>query len=190
MGPRSLIIVAASMLSASSAMADLQLVPRSVDYTLDGVKLTQVAFSDGGSKSITYAPPSGWEYSGSATKLTLHPPNKPQAEGTISRTTGAEGATLDEETTKKLTDQIVASVPQGSTNVSVVSQEKNPLMIERKETFLVVVAYTFYGAHYKRSVMFLNRGKEQLRFEFVSLERDFDDLQRAFIGSQYSWQNL
>jgi hypothetical protein len=63
-------------------------------------------------------------------------------------------------------------------------------MIERKETYLVVIAYKFYGGNYRRSVMFLNRGKEQFRFEFVSLERDFPELQRAFLGSQYSWQNL
>ena len=87
---------------------------------------------------------------------------------------------------KKLTDEIVASAPPGRTDVTVVSQEKNPLMIERKETYLVVIAYKFYGGNYKRSVMFLNRGKEQLRFEFVSLERDFPELERAFLEAANS----
>ena len=190
MGTRALVFLVSLTLLASPAVADLQLVPRSVDYVLDGIKLSQLAFSDGSGKEVTYAPPTGWECSGSATKLTLHPANKPQAEGTISRRPIAEPAAFDEATMKKLTDEIVASAPPGSTDVTVVSQEKNPLMIERKETYLVVIAYKFYGGNYKRSVMFLNRGKEQLRFEFVSLERDFPELERAFLGSQYSWQNL
>jgi hypothetical protein len=190
MGTRTLVLVTSLVLLTSTLAADLHLTPRSVDYTLDGVKLTMVAFSDGSGKSVTYSPPSGWEYSGSLAKLTLRPPNKPQAEGTISTVSVQEAKAFDDETTKKLVDSVLASVPQGSTDITLLSQEKNPLMIERKETFLVVIGYTFYGAHYRRSVMFLNRGKEQMRFEFVSLERDFAELQRAFIGSQYSWQNL
>ena len=111
MGTRALIFFASSTLLVCPAVADLQLVPRPVDYVLDGVKLTQLAFSDGTGKEVTYAPPTGWECSGSATKLTLHPSNKPQAEGTISRRPMAEPAAFDEAAMKKLTDEIVASVP-------------------------------------------------------------------------------
>ncbi len=181
---------AAGLLLAASARADLQLTPRLVDYELDGVKFKQLVFSDGSGKDITYSPPTGWEYSGSATKLSLRPPKKPQAEATVTKVTLSRPGVFDDESIKKITDEALASVPSSSTNVTLVSQEKNPLMIEKKETFLVTIAYSFYGENYKRSIMFLNRSKEQLRFELVSREADFKDLQKAFLGSQFTWQNL
>jgi len=174
----------------ASARADLQLIPKIAESWVDGAKIKFLAFSDGGGKDITYGPPAGWEYSGSATSFTLHPPGKPQAEGTIVRINLSQPAVFDDETMKKLTAEVLASVPGRSTNVTLVSQEKNPVLIERKETFLVIVAYTFYGENYQRSMMFLNRGNEQVRFQFVSRTADFKALQAAFRGSHFTWRNL
>jgi hypothetical protein len=36
----------------------------------------------------------------------------------------------------------------------------------------------------------MNREKEQIRFQLVCPEADFKELHKAFLGSQYSWQNL
>jgi hypothetical protein len=190
MGTRSLVLIGTILLLVASARGELQLTPKLSEYELDGIKCKQLVFSDGNGKDITYAPPTGWEYSGSAAKFTLHPPNKRQAEGTISKVSLSQPTTFDEETMKKLTEEALAAVPKGSTNVTILSREKNPLLIERKETFLVTISYTFYGENYQRSIMFLNRGNEQVRFQFVSRAGDFKDLQRAFLGSQFSWQNL
>jgi hypothetical protein len=187
---RSLVLTFISLILVAAARADLQLTPRSSQYELDGVKFKQLAFSDGGVKEITYAPPRGWDYSGSDNQLTLHPPNKSQAEATISKVSLAQPASFDDKTVKKLADEAIASVPHGSTNVQLISQEKDPLMIERKETFLVILAYTLYGENYSRSILFLNRGKEQIRFHLACRQTDFKELQKAFLGSQYSWQNL
>ena len=189
MDPRALILIAASALILTPAMAELQLTPKTSAYELDGVKFKQLSFPSEKGKEVTYAPPAGWDYSGSATKLTLRP-GKPQAEATISKISVPKEAVFDEPGMKKLADEVVLWVPQGSTNVTLVSQEKNPLFINRRETFLVTISYSFFGANYKRSVLFLNREKEQVRFDIVSLEKDYADLQKSFLGSQYSWQNL
>ena len=187
---RSLIHAVIAALLIASARADLQLTPSVVQYELDGVKLKQLAFSDG-AKQVTYQAPRGWEYSGSATQLTLRPPNKPpQAEATITRIPLPQPGSFDDESLKKLVTEAVASVPKGSENVTVVSQEKNPLLINRKETFLITLAYDFYGASYSRSILFLNRGNEQIRFQLTCPQADFKELQKAFLGSQYSWRNL
>jgi len=186
---RSLIHAVIAALLISSARAELQLTPSVVQYELDGVKLKQLAFSDG-AKQVTYQAPRGWEYSGSATQLTLRPPNKPQAEATITRIPLAKPGSFDDESLKKLVTEAVASVPKDSENVTVVSQEKNPLLMNRKETFLITLAYDFYGATYSRSILFLNRGKEQIQFQLTCREADFKELQKAFLGSQYSWRNL
>ena len=97
---------------------------------------------------------------------------------------------FDEESLKKLVSDSVALLPTGSENISVVSQEKNRVMIERKETFLITLSYTFYGQKYGRSILFLNRGNEQIRSQLTCHEADFGELHRLFFRSQFTWQNL
>jgi hypothetical protein len=178
-----------SWLLIASAHAELDLTPKVSKYELDGVKFKQLAFSDGGN-TVTYAPPRGWDYSGGATQLTLRPPGKSQAEAKITKVALSQPASFDEETVKKLVEEAIAFVPRGSTDIQLVSQEKNPLMIERKETFLATLTYNFYGGTYNRSILFLNRGTEQIQFQLTCRQADFKELQKAFLGSQYSWQNL
>jgi hypothetical protein len=187
---RSLTLALGGAFFLVSAQAELQLTPKIFPYEADGVKIQLLAFSDGGGKEITYSPPRGWEYSGSATKFTLRPPGKPQAEGTIVRISLNHPVVFDDETTKKLAAEALTSAPGGSTKVTLVSQEKNPFLIAQKETLLVVISYNFYGQDYQRSTMFLNRGNEQLRFQFVSRAADFKNLQMAFQASQLTWRNL
>jgi len=186
---RPLILVLVGSLLIASARAGFDLTPKLSEYELDGAKFKQLAFSDG-SEIVTYAPPRGWDYSGSPAQLILHPPSKSQAEAKITKVALLQPATFDEETIKKLVQEVMASVPNGSTEIQLVSQEKNPLIIERKETFLVVLSYNFYSGAYSRSILFLNRGNEQIRFQLTSRQADFKELQKAFLGSQYSWQNL
>jgi hypothetical protein len=186
---RSLAAAVTSLVVIVAAQAELQLTPSIAEYELDGVKLKELAFPDGDRK-VLYQQPHGWEYSGSAMQLTLHPPNKAQAEATITRIPLSEPGQFDDDTLKKLVAEAVALVPKGSSNVTVESQEKNPLRINDKETFLVVLSYNLSGQAYSRSILFLNRGKEQIRCELVCRAADFKDLQKAFLGSQYSWQNL
>ena len=187
---RSLTLVLAGAFFIVSAQAQLQLTPKISQHEADGVKTELLAFSDGGAKAITYSPPRKWEYSGSPTKFTLRPPGKPQAEGTIVRISLDQPAVFDDQTMKKLAAEVLGSAPGGSTNVTLVSQEKNALLIAQRETFLVIISYDFYGQNYQRSTMFLNRGNEQVRFQFVSRAADFKNLQMAFQASQLTWRNL
>ena len=186
---RPLILALVGCLLVTSARANFDLTPKFSEYELDGVTFKQLEFSDG-SKIATYAPPRGWNYSGSAAQLILHPPTKSQAEAKITKVALLQPASFDEETIKKLVQEVMASVPNGSTEIQLVSQEKNPLIIERKETFLVVFSYNFHDGAYSRSILFLNRGNEQIRFQLTSTQADFKELQKAFLASQYSWQNL
>jgi hypothetical protein len=182
-------LVLIGTLFAASARAELQLTPSIDEYELDGVKLKQLAFADG-EKKVNYQSPQGWDYSGSATRLVLHPPHKPQAEATITRSPFSEPQKFHDESVKKLVAESVTLVPSGSDNVTVISQEKNPLKINRKETFLVVLAYNLFGQPFNRSILFVNRGNEQIRFQLSCREADFKELHRAFLASHYTWQNL
>ena len=184
-----IVLLILGVLLAVSARAELQLAPTLVEGEGDGVKFKQLAFPDG-DKTVTYLPPRGWDYSGSATQLMLHPRDKAQAEATITRVPLSQPARFDAESLKKLVDQAIAQIPKASQNVTVVSQEKNPVVINRKETFLVILGYQLFGQTYNRSVLFLNRDKDQIRFELVCREKDFNQLQGAFLHSQFSWENL
>src|SRR4029077_13994808 len=103
---RALILALGSSLSLlnASAHADLDLTPKLSHYELDGVEFKQLAFSDG-SKIVTYAPPRGWDYSGSATRLTLRPPGKSKAEATIKKVALSQPASFDEGTAKRLVQE-------------------------------------------------------------------------------------
>ncbi len=182
-------VALAILLLAQSAYGSLHLTPRLSSYELEGVTFTLLVFTDD-KKEVTYGPPKGWDYSGNETQLTLHPKDKVQAEATVTRVDLPEPMTFDEPTLKKLTNEALALVPSGSTNVQLLSQENNPVAIEGKPTFLVTLSYTAHGDNYGRSVMFMNRGKEQIRFQLVSRLTDFKELQKAFLASHFSWQNL
>lgn len=187
--PLKLALYAAAIFVVCSVNAELRLTPTISEYELDGVKLKQLAFPDG-STTVTYQPPRGWDYSGSATQLTLRPKNKAQAEATVTRIPQPDAVAFDDEGTKKLVNEAIAMIPEGSLDAAVVSQEKNPLMIEGKETLLIVLSYTIYGRHYQRSLFLLHRGDEQIRMQLTCLREDFQELQRVFMVSQYTWQHL
>jgi hypothetical protein len=182
-------ISAALISTAGLVYANLDLTPRQQEYELEGVTLHQVVFADG-QQQVTYAPPRNWECSGNGNRFVLHPAagSSAEAEITATKSEGAEG--FDDASIKRLTDEVLASVPRGASNVVLVSQQRNPLLIGRKETFLVVISYDYYSQPYQRSVMFLNRKNEQIRFQLTCYRDAFRELQKAFESSHYSWQNL
>lgn len=190
MSSRPLGFLCIGLLFVVSARADLQFTPRTAEYNLDGIKFEQLVFSDGRGRDITYSPPRGWDYTASATQLTLRPPNKLHADAAIFKVPLSEPASFDDATAKKLISEALSSVPSGSTDVQLASQEKNPVMIDGKGTFLITLTYVFSGENCSRSVLFLNRAHDQVRFQLTCRQVDFDELQRAFLGSQFSWQNL
>jgi hypothetical protein len=177
------------LLVAGSARAELRFSFRLQETELDGVKLRQLVFSDGG-KLVTYGPPRGWQYFGEDDRLRLLPPAGQPGEAVVTRARLVQPQAFDEPTMKRLTDEVVASVPNGAKRVTVVSQQKNPLLIEQKETYLVIVSFELYGTPQGRSVLFLNRQGEQLQFQLTCPQAKFADLQKQFFGSQFSWQNL
>jgi len=187
---RSLIFAfVASLLLADVGRTALVMTPTIDEYVLDGAKLKQLAFSDGDQK-VTYQSPRGWKYFATATQLTLYPPNKTQAEATIATISRPDQSQFDDEALKKLVAEVLVLVPKGSSNIVVESQEKAPLRIGNRETFLVVISYSLLGNNYDRSILVINRGPEQIRCQLTCRSSDFKELQKAFLSSQYSWRNL
>ncbi len=181
--------IALLLLSLSCAQAELRFTFRLQETELDGVKLRQLVFSDG-NKAVTYAPPRGWQYFADEDRLRLSPPAGQPGEAVITKLKLPQPQAFDDSTMKRLTEEVIASAPSGARRVTIVSQQKNPVLIEGKPTFLVIINFELYGTSQSRSVMFLNREGEQLRFQLTCPQTKFADLQKQFFGSQFSWQNL
>jgi hypothetical protein len=177
------------LLAASCARAELHFTFQSQDSDLDGVKLHQLVFSDG-DRQVKYAPPRDWQYFGDENRLRLVPPRGQTGEATVTRTKLQQPQKFDEVTMKRLAEEVIASAPPGARRVSMVSQEKDHLLIEGKETFLVVVKFELYGMTQMRSVMFLNRETDQIRFQLTCPEPSFAQLEKQFLASHFTWQNL
>ena len=186
---RALILALGGFFCLETARADLLLTPTLSQYDLDGVKMQQLLFPDG-QQNVIYTPPRGWKYSANDGRLALRPSEVGTGEAEIKVLKLAEAQVFDDATMKQLCEGAVASLPSSATRVTIVSQQKNPLLIERKETFMVEIKYDCFGDSYARSVMFLNRKNEQLRFQLTCRQAIYPQLQKAFLGSQYSWQNL
>lgn len=172
------------------ARAELLFNPQTGIYEMDGFKFERLVVYDG-SQKITYSPPTGWRYSGQDDRLKLWPPHIPEAEALITRRKLAEVIPFDEAGIKRLTDEVIAALPPGSRQVNIISQVKDPVIIEQKGTYLCVVEYERSSVLWSRSVLFLNRSAtEQLQFQLTSRREDFTKLEKAFQTSQFSWQNL
>jgi len=178
------------VISITTALGDLNLSPRREEFTLDGVKMWHLAFETGLNQKATYQPPDGWLYSGGTNQLTLQPPGKNQIQVAITKTPLKAPASLDEKTRKKLAEEALASVPKGSEQQKIESEQANPLRISGKDTYLVQLTYTFYGEKFSRYCLFLNNKTYQLRFQLTCRESDYKELSKAFQKSLYTWQHI
>ena len=97
---------------------------------------------------------------------------------------------FDELTTKRLQDQVLASLPPDCQDAAIVQAEKNPIVIDAHETFEVTVTYQLYSERYHQSVLFMNLLDTRLTFRFVARKPDFEKLHRAFRESLGSLQWL
>jgi hypothetical protein len=174
--------------SISAADAELDLSPKLELFELEGVKLPQLAFSNGTSHEAIYRPPADWKYSGGKDYLDLLPQNLAQAKAKVAK--WLSPFSFDPEGLKQLTQRFVESLPEGSEQVKVQSEELNPLQIDGHQTYLVQITYVYYGEKYACYALLLDRKAGPLSFRLICRAADYDNLREAFQKSLYSWQNL
>jgi hypothetical protein len=171
------------------AFAGIDFTPIAGERTFEGIKFPELYFHEKDRK-ISYEQPRGWKYSGDSSQIRFTPPDVPQAFGEISQTPLPAPQNFDEPTMKRLQDRVLASLAPDSRNVAILSTEKNPLVIDARETFEVTVAYELYSERYQQSVLFMNLPDTQITFRFVARKPDFEKLHRAFRESLGSLQWL
>lgn len=170
-----------------SALGSIDFAATTSERVLAGIKFPQLVFQENGRK-ITYEQPRGWSYSGTSASITFIPSEIPQAQATIEQSPLREPQAFNEPMMKALQEQVLTSLPPNSQNATLVSVEKNPLMVNRHETFEVIVTYQNSGSEFERSVLFLNLPDTQLRFRVTTRKQDFEKIHKAFRGSICSWQ--
>jgi hypothetical protein len=176
-------------LLATNARASIDFTPTTGERILDGIKFKQLIFHDNGRK-ITYEQPRNWKYSGGASQIVLTPSDVSQAEAVIEQSRLEKPQNFDNASLQSLQEQVLSSVPASAQNVTLISSEKNPLVINRHETLEITIAYQISGLEFQRSVLFLNLPDTQLRFRVSARTQDFEKIHNAFRGSIFSWQWL
>ena len=155
----------------------------------DGITFPELIFHQDGHK-ITYEAPRGWSHSGGGSEIRFTPPALSQAQATIEQSPLITSQAFDDATVKLLQQKMIESIPTGSTNVKIVSEEKNPLTPNGYDTYELLVSYENYGHAFTASTLFLNMPDTQLRFRVTARTEDFDKVYGLFRRSLYSWQWL
>ena len=172
-----------------SAQSGIDFTAGTGERVLEGIRFPELYFHENGRK-ISYEQPRGWTYTSDAARIKFVPPNARQAFGEFAQAPLPKPQNFDDETIKSLQAAALAGVPPDGQDVTVVSAERNPLMINQHETFEVIVTYQLYGERYEQSVLFMNLSDTQLTFRFFARKSEFDKLHRAFRGSLCSLQWL
>ncbi len=191
MVPRAITVTSLIFLGlCGSVLAGLDLSPRLESYELDGVKMSQLTFGTGTQSKASYQPPADWKYSGGKDHLDLQPPALAQAKAKISQLSIGTVLSFDGTGRQRLREEAILSLPRGSQEVEVTSEELNPLQIDGKQTYLVELTYTFFGEKFACYSLFLNRQPEALSFRLSCRAKEYPELRQAFHKSLYTWQNL
>ena len=179
-----------SVAAGGRLQAGLDLSPQTDTYELEGMEMAQLAFQNGGSVKATYQLPRDWRYSGDHDHLDLQPPGVSQASVKISKLSPGAVDLTGADTQTRLLEQAIASLPEGSREVKLESQQLNPLLINEKQTFLVELSYVAFGEKFASYQLFLDRKPESICFKLSCRQKDYPELRQLFHRSLYTWQNL
>lgn len=170
----------------SVARASLDLTPTLREYVSAGVTNRELLFKDNG-REISYAPPPQWTWRGSSNALVLMPPVS-QAEAVIEQKPLTASRPMGASQTGEILERAIQSLPEGSTNVVVVEQQENPVILGGNSTLGVILSYEAFGQAFTKSFVFLRLPESELVFRCTARKSEFDALQKSFRASLFSWQ--
>jgi hypothetical protein len=179
-----------SFTTAPLLRADLDLTPTTATRHLESLSFPELIFSDG-PQQVSYEFPRGWSYSTISSKqIRFNPPQLAQAQAEIEAVPLVETFVFDEKSIKKLREETVRSLPKNSTQIQILSEVTNTMLINGHKTYEVTIAYICYGQRYRTSVLFANLDRQQLRCRVLAQASDFEKIHRTFCDSLCSLQWL
>jgi hypothetical protein len=187
--PAKSIIAVGFVVIAAIAKAGIDLTPTPMEYMSEGIKYQKLIFRND-QQRVEYDPPPGWSFRGSADRVQLTPTKKRFAEALIEAVPLAGPQPLDEKVVKALEQQFISSLPSGSQFVTVVSEERNPVLLDGSPTFEVTACYQLIGEKFLKSALFVNLPDTQLIFRLAARKDDFEALHADFKRSILSWHRV
>ena len=182
-----IILLLASISLCSIAKAEIDFKEGTDERVLEGIKFQQLVFRDNGRK-VTYEQPRGWSYLADNGRIRFTPPGVTQAQAEIDQLPLTAPIAFDEATDKKLREQLLSTLPPGSQDGKVVSEEKTPLKKNDCDTYAVTISYQLYGQEFFTGVLYMNLPDTLVRFRATARKADFEKIHRAFRSSVFSWQ--
>jgi len=183
-------VLTASVSLLAQASAELDLTPVDSYYIVEGTRSPNLNFHDD-AKVISYTPPSRWRPNGAGKKMTLIPPDKPQAMASIQALPATPAdlpATADN--AKAYAEIATKALPREATKVEVVTAGVAPMRVSGYFMVQVTLTYIFFGQEVTSTTYFMPRPKEQIRFQITCRSVDYKELFRPFEVSLYSIQGL
>lgn len=182
--PIALIVLLAA---AAEIKAEINFTPTLNRYYSEGAEYSSVSFKEE-KQTISMDVPRLWSCRGDASRLQFMPPDQSFAEGLVQAAPAKGAQPFDEMTVKALEAQVMSALPPGGQGARVISRLENPVILYQNLSYEFVVSYQTLGQSFQRSVIFVNFPDKQLLFQFTAPKNAFENLNREFRRSIYSWQ--
>lgn len=173
--------------AAAQAKAEIDFTPTLNRYYSEGAEYLSVSFKED-KQTISMGVPRLWSCRGDASRLQFMPPDESFAEGIVQAVPAKGAQPFDEATVKVLEAQVISTLPPGNQGATVISRLENPVILYQNLSYEFVVSYQTLGQLFQRSVIFVNCPDKQLVFRFSAPKPVFENLNKAFRRSIYSWQ--
>ena len=175
---------------AAAAYGDVDFTPHESFYYAEAVKQPCVAFRKGDAP-VQYSPPGKWTLSGGGNKVTLTPPEIPQAEAVMQTRPAKTGLVpATEDSIKTYSDLAVSLLARESSKI-VVAEAKLPTIKYSGHAMVeVTLNYVLFGQAFTANYLFLPYDKELIIFQFTARTPDYAPLARLFRASLFSISGL
>ena len=180
-------LVAALTSGIATAYAGIDFTPTVTQREQAGISFQVLNFKENG-RTITYEQPRGWTPAGGGAHIRFTPPGLNQAFAEIDQVPLTAPQNFDEPTTKALREKALVSVPPDSHGVTVASEEMNPVVLNKNQTYEVIISYQAFGQEFMSGIIYMNLPDTQVRFRTVARKPDFQNVHDAFRASLFSWQ--
>jgi hypothetical protein len=174
-------------LTVSPVRGAIDFTPAIQEYTHAGFQYRKVTFKDG-ERIISFSPPQGWAIRGAKDRVQLMPPDKSFVDATITAAPLSHPQPFDDAAMKALEQQVLASAPEPSQSVQLVSVQQNPVVMGANLSCEVVISYVNLGQVFYRSVLVVHTPDTQLIFRLTAPKAEFARLNEPFRRSITSWQ--
>jgi len=173
----------------SVAGAEINLTPTYAVRELDGCKFPQLEFRDTNRK-ITYELPKGWTcmLRDKFTLALVPPATKDMVSARIKFIPTPGPLVLDELQLKHFKETASQLLPPESIISGEPTITPDPLLMNGHHTCEIDILFGLHSHRLRMSVLFVDLGDSQLRFNLIARPADFEELHKAFQDSWYSWQ--